>query len=665
MEGDDAWNLEEAQKATVVVLPFTMTLNGWHRGEQLVHKKLGHEKDYTIMTLYRSIGGDLPGDHATFHSTRLPFIPAATLDAEGRPWGSILAGREGKPGFVRNTRYSVLSVDAKVWPGEPLIENAKVYEEDGSMLVAGIGIEFPTRRRNKFAGEVKKLERDGDLFHLDLFVDEAIGNCPKYINARDLVPHPGTSPKVIHNELHLDPSERLPADVIAFIQENDTVFIGTTYQAHEDEAARYPSHLGMNQRGGRKGFIRVMPSDGRTIVLPDFSGNRFMTSLGNIEATPLASLTFVSFTTGDILYLTGTAANHFNHDAQQIMPLQNGLTTVYVTGYIYVADALPVRQKPNTVAQPSPYSPPIRLLAEETPQSTHFQDANAVTATLTRIALHSATIATFTWETSSPLPIVPGQAAIMDFSPLLGTRKYQHMAPMKPTSVNDDYIRTWTVSAHSSSSYSLTMRLKPGGAVTGALFSIAHKLAQVKPELLGDSRPLALSVGVVGITGEFVLPAPQEADTLGDGRGIRVPHEQPEPVTRLLWVAGGIGVTPFLAMLRGLRSSAYDIRLVLSTREPEVLVPLLEDALRELKQKPRLVIDLFSTKASVDLKAEGAELRKHVGRVTKGVFEDGGDHPGTREVYICGPSPFEVSLMAALEELGVEKNKIKREGFEY
>ncbi|KAF5377819.1 hypothetical protein D9615_006810 [Tricholomella constricta] len=652
-----------------------MALNGWHRGEQLVHKKLGHEDDYNVMSLYQSIEGDLSGDDAVFHTTRLPFIPVATLDKSGRPWGSIFAGSEGKPGFVRNSRYSILSVDAKVWPGEPLIENAKEFRGDGSMLVAGIGIEFPTRRRNKFAGNVKKLEKDGDVFHMDLFVNEALGNCPKYINLRDLIPHPNTSPKVVHNVQNLDTSERLPDDVISFIKESDTVFLGTTYKARDDEAARYPSHLGMNQRGGRKGFIRVMPSDGRTVVLPDFSGNRFMTSLGNIEATPLASLTFVSFTTGDILYLTGKATNLFNFDAQLIMPLQNGLTAVYVTGYVYVSDALPVRQRPNTTAKTSPYSPPIRLLAEEETKSTLFTlstHSKAITALLTRIVLHSPTIATFTWDASAQLPVVPGQAAILDFSPLLGARRYQHMAPMKPTSVNDDYIRTWTVSSNSSTathtSFSLTMREKQGGAVTGALFSVVRKLAQAKPELLSDARPLGLKVGVVGVTGEFTLPAPPEADVADDELGIVVPHAvggRAHPAIRLLWVAGGIGVTPFLAMLRGLEGSDYDIRLVLSTREPEVLVPLLEDALRGRKEKPRLVIDLFSGKPNPDLVLEGAELRRHTGRVTKAVFEYGGDQAKMREVYVCGPETFEKSVMAALEDLGVEKGKIKREGFEY
>jgi hypothetical protein len=65
--------------------------------------------------------------------------------------------------------------------------------------------------------------------------------------------------------------ERLSDDTIAFILESDTVWLGTTYAASE-EAQFHPSHLGMNHRGGRPGFIRVKPSDGRTVVLPDFSG---------------------------------------------------------------------------------------------------------------------------------------------------------------------------------------------------------------------------------------------------------------------------------------------------------------------------------------------------------------------------------------------------------
>ena len=69
-------------------------------------------------------------------------------------------------------------------------------------------------------------------------------------------------------------TSRLPEDVISFIVNSDTVFIGSSYVAEAHNAAKFPSHVGMNQRGGRAGFIRVLPSDGRTVILPDYSGTK-------------------------------------------------------------------------------------------------------------------------------------------------------------------------------------------------------------------------------------------------------------------------------------------------------------------------------------------------------------------------------------------------------
>ncbi|KAG6832531.1 hypothetical protein H0H92_000160 [Tricholoma furcatifolium] len=634
-----------------------MTLNGWHRGERLIHEKLGHGDNYAIMSLYHSISGDLPEQHATFYTTRLPFLPIVTLDASGRPWGSILAGHDGNLGFVQNPHYSILSIRAKLWPGDPLSSNVVGYKDDNSMLVAGIGVEYPTRRRNKFAGKVTKLERNGDDIRLELVVDEALGNCPKYITIREFVPHPSTSPTILFQKLNLEPHERLPDEVISFILELDTVFLGTTYAAPGDEALRYPSHLGMNQRGGRKGFIRVSPSDGRTVVLPDFSGNRFMTSLGNIEATPLASLTFISFTNGSVLYLTGLAANLIGAAAQHLMPLhsQNAVTTIYITGFTLVDDALPVRQRPGFTPKPSPYNPPVRFLAEEPGTVVRMDDA---TALLTKISMHTETLATFTWVPSTRLAITPGQAAILDFTPLLGAQKYQHMAAERPTSVNDDRIRTWTVSSTSTTneahSFSLTMREKPGGVVTGALFNIARKLQEVRPALLEDARALSLNVGLVGVTGDFVLPQ--------------------LPSVKFLWLAGGIGVTPFLAMLRGLEpTTPYDIRLILSTREPETLIPLIKEALQPRRStKDTIIIDVFSHNEVPNLEVEGVVSRCHKGRVTKSALVNPGVEAANltrdildREVYLCGPESFESVIMDILVDFGIQKEKVKREGFTY
>ena len=107
--------------------------------------------------------------------------------------------------------------------------------------------------------------------HRDLLTF-ACRNCPKYINIRELEAHPDVVPKVVHRQEHMRPDERLPASVIDTILQSDTVFLGTTYKAKAEDSNLYPSHVGMNQRGGRQGFIRVLPSDGRTVVLPDFSG---------------------------------------------------------------------------------------------------------------------------------------------------------------------------------------------------------------------------------------------------------------------------------------------------------------------------------------------------------------------------------------------------------
>lgn len=532
------------------------------------------------------------------------------------------------------------------------------------------------------------------------------------------MPFSDTHPRVMYRHLDLSPDERLPEDVISFIHGSDTLFLGTYYDAGED-GERFSSHVGMNQRGGKPGFARVRPSDGRTLVIPDYSGmstirspcqenlhfvqgNRLLTSLGNIEATPLAGVTFVSFVTGAVLYLTGDAHNLIGHTAQRLMPRINALTTIHVTGYIFVEDALPVRQKQGTQALRSPYSPPVRLLAEEI-TSTYFVDNIEETpnVTLARIEVHSRDIATFTFESLRHVNVIPGQAAILDFKSFVGALSYQHMAPGNPASVNDDRIRTWTVSrssrwAGSSAdctdagsgtspvSFTLTMRHKPEGVVTSALFAIARQLAEFRPELLGDARPLQLNVPLVGIVGDFTLP--RDTDACSSTHG-----EEPSAhagTRKWLWIAGGIGVTPFLAMLAGLRErknrreggDADDITLVLSTREPDVLLPLVIRALEctgnHLWEGRRgtLSIHVFSrslasSPALVNTASQSVlavEVTQHTDRLSEDSLRALDiDNIQERGTYVCGPEDFERVVLTALKEMGVDSRNIRREGFTY
>jgi len=367
-----------------------------------------------------------------------------------------------------------------------------------------------------------------------------------------------------------------------------------------------------------------------------------------------------SWTTGDVLYLTGTAESLVGPRAQELMPRQNVVTTVRVTGYTFVRDALPFGQAPGTELERSPYSPPIKRLREE-PGNTAFMEDTFVR--LSKVVMHSNTLATMDFEIvgdkAESLKIITGQAAVLDFNKMLGAAKYQHMAASAPSSVNDDRVRTWTISSpHDPTeryrTFQITMREKEGGYVTGALFNLSRKLRDETPDLLQDCRSLKFDMGVVGVAGDFIMP-------------------QKEGPLKALWIAGGIGTTPFIAFLSDLsKRSVVDVDavLALSTREPEVLVPLIKAALGDgsLPAGLRLRFDIFTREPAPSAKlfdVYGDQVKVNVsgGRIADSYWVD--VESAQRVVWICGPVPFEDACIKGLEKAGVEVASIYREGFQY
>jgi hypothetical protein len=73
----------------------------------------------------------------------------------------------------------------------------------------------------------------------------------------------------------MDPDDRLPDTVIDIIRATDMIYFGTSFKPSLEEMHSQTAHLGMNTRGGAPGFLRVR-NDGRTVVLPDYSGNRIL-----------------------------------------------------------------------------------------------------------------------------------------------------------------------------------------------------------------------------------------------------------------------------------------------------------------------------------------------------------------------------------------------------
>lgn len=468
----------------------------------------------------------------------------------------------------------------------------------------------------------------------------------------------------------MQPQERLPQQVIDFIKTSDTVWVGSLYKSQAATAVEYPSHAGSNARGGLPGFVRVKPSDGRTVVVPDYSGNRFLMSLGNIESTKLAALTFMCFKTGDVLYLTGTAKILVGEPAMQVMAKHACILTVEATGFSYVKNAFPVRQRPGTLPTVSPYSPKIKYLVDE-PEALAAAASGGQKAKLVSAVRYSDDIATFRFQVvhakqqraKNSLNIRPGQAVVLDFMDWIGPPKYSHMANSAPGSINDDRVRTWTVSsAHETDTnpttnddddaggadhFEMTMREMPGGAVTGALFNVLREYPNYTPGETIEIRDEVVSE-VVGVTGDFAL-----------GQG----------AVNMLWVAGGIGLTPFLAMLSALaargKEAEGDVVLALSARDPAPFIKLTEMSLGSTTTtRVRVTIDLFTNQDNLDVtnleRMHNVQVRLHKGRIPlkywAKVAED-------RQVFICGPGGFGDAAVDGLRSAGVPNTRIHREGF--
>jgi hypothetical protein len=84
------------------------------------------------------------------------------------------------------------------------------------------------------------------------------------------------------------------------IGDSDTFFVASRSRAVIDAGG-----LDMSHRGGRPGFVAVQ---GDTLVIPDFRGNRYFNTLGNLLGEPRAGLLFVDFASGDLLQLQGRVA---------------------------------------------------------------------------------------------------------------------------------------------------------------------------------------------------------------------------------------------------------------------------------------------------------------------------------------------------------------------
>jgi len=564
----------------------------WHAGETTIQETVG-AADRMEMIGQRVVRDYMPDQHRAFYA-QIPFIVLGSVDQRGDAWATLVAG---SPGFITSPAPTVLDIAARPGPGDPAGQGT----QDGD-AIGLLGIELHSRRRNRVNGVVKS--GTGEILRLD--VDQSFGNCPQYIQLRDMTFVGDPTVQVtasVEESVDLDEAAR------GLITAADTFFVAS-YAEREGRRQVDVSH-----RGGKAGFVRIA-ADG-TLTIPDFAGNLFFATLGNILLNGKAGLVFADFETGELLHLTGDATVILNSPEIAAFQGAERLWSFRPRRVIRRRGALPLRWS----LRADGWSPNALMTGDW-----------AEAADRVRAAARAAQ-----WRPFRVTKIVDESRFIRSFHlvPDDGAGRLPHRAgqhlPIRVTLPGADapVIRTYTLSvAPSDTSYRISVKRE--GIVSGHL----HDRIRVG-DIIEARAP----------DGGFTLDA----------------HEGRPAVL----LAGGVGITPLLAMLRhvvyeGLRTR--DIRpttLIYAARsradrafdrELSELAAAAQGAVRIV----RVLSDVSDAQAGIDYEAAGRIDMALLTRIL--AFAD-------YDFYLCGPSAFTQALYDGLRGYNVADDRIHTEAF--
>ncbi len=251
----------------------------WHEGERALQQRTGVAARLAEVGP-RVVRDHMPQQHREFFAL-LPLLFTGTLDAQGQPWASVLAG---PPGFVSSPTPTLLEVQAGPLPGDPAADHGTA-----GAAVGLLGLQAHTGRRNRLNGWIA----DGDE-DMAIQVAQSFGNCPKYIHPREAVYAPDAEPAVqVHRCAHMDDAS------LRIVREADTFFIASAHP--EAAASRDPARgVDVSHRGGPSGFVHA---GGNRLLVPDFVGNTFFNTLGNLQLQPRCGLLFIDYQRGTRVHL--------------------------------------------------------------------------------------------------------------------------------------------------------------------------------------------------------------------------------------------------------------------------------------------------------------------------------------------------------------------------
>ncbi|KAG2377942.1 hypothetical protein C9374_008564 [Naegleria lovaniensis] len=520
---------------------------------------------------------------------------------------------------------------------------------EAGTLVSLNFLDLESRKRYRTNGILTKgLSASG----FEIQVCEAFSTCPKYIQQRAVVKLYQESEErkgVVVNELLADrritlgdETTYLSEDVINFIVGSDTMMIATIHK-----------HVGADcsHRGGRPGFIRVL--DRRTLVWGDYVGKGMFQTLGNTVNCPNAGLLFVDFENGHLLHLTGDIQILWREPGTSLdgsdrtvlfhtkrwMLFQHSCP--FIWQFVSMSSHNPLLNDSNELEK---LNPKYLSVVNVAPLMKKKHQKEIVHARLERIIPITDEVKTFGFKISEnkTVSIQPGQYATFTLS------------------LEHPYMRSWTVSSaqyvtiphvHTDMNDTNYFEISVKKQDLGATSTWLHDHAQPGDELF-----------LMGIEGNFTLQTSYYVT-------MKKKSQNKDAQWKVLFLSGGIGITPFISMIRGVSHSLKQSILTQDSK-PQIVMIHSEKLQNEIPFRSELenllqekVIDqlLFCVTREKDVKGELIRCQ----RLDKKIITDTVKDIEERVVYICGPGPFNESMIRTMQDLNVHAKNIVVESFDY
>ncbi|MGA6099106.1 pyridoxamine 5'-phosphate oxidase family protein [Stutzerimonas marianensis] len=559
----------------------------WHAGERML-QQIVHASERMEVIGQKVIRDYMPDQHREFYS-QLPFMVVGAVDGSGRPWATLIEGAEG---FVTSPDPQHLLLAAQPDPQDPAASGLQAGNAIGML-----GIELHTRRRNRINGVIQQVSAEG----LEVSVEHSYGNCPKYIQERSYT-------RVTETAFVKAPrqdSNCLDEYASALIRTADTLFIAS----YVDHDAHHRS-VDVSHRGGRAGFVKV---EGNRLTIPDYAGNLFFNTLGNLQTNPVAGLLFVDFATGDMLQLSGRSELLLDSPLIKTFEGAERLLTVEVEHVVLRPAAVAIRWQFHGYADTS-LATGIWEEADERVRL-YEQRRQWQQWRVARVQQESRDIRSLYLE--------PQDSAVVPFAP------GQHL-PMRIVAADEEVlVRTYSVSSAPSDGH-IRISVKLQGNASRHL----HENVRVG-DLLEVRAPL----------GSFTL----------------VDNTRP-----VVLIGAGVGITPMISMVRELVAQnqqyrrARKIHLFQSARSLEDLPFQFE--LAQLLQRSDGLLNIHRTLSNPGTEAQLDRDYQLAGRLTFAQVKARlplDDY----DFYLCGPAGFLQNMYDGLRELNIPDHRIHAESF--